>query len=433
MKTLALSLALVGILIPSPAAHAKTLKVPDDHPDINAALAAASPNDKIVVKAGTYVGRVTVPPWLDGLSLVGKGKVIIDPEPTESGVGTVLFVLADRVRVKNLLVRHGRQGHGLGSGVHVEGDECTLEEVRVEDCDAFGVFGIGDDLVLRDVRVEGAFGGVVLSGDRARLIGVVVDTVEENGIQVTGDHVDVKGAKVNGAEIGCRVNGEQSTVRSGRFSNCNEGIRAYGLNADLRDNVVAGFGTVGIRTSGPFARVRDNEVGPEGYVESIGIWLTNGDAVVSGNDVRGVSNGIVAQGKRGRIKKNDVRGCGDAATSGASIAVSGNDSDVLGNVVRDSVRSGIEVKGHRVLVAGNDVSKSLRNGIVVRTGDGHQVIDNDVVGNHGDGIANLADGTELCGNTVKKNRTDISNDGQVALFEKNIFVTGGVETASEID
>ena len=58
-----------------------TLKVPADFATIQEAVDAALPADTVLVTGGTYAENVTIPTGKDGITLRGKGKVIIDARP----------------------------------------------------------------------------------------------------------------------------------------------------------------------------------------------------------------------------------------------------------------------------------------------------------------------------------------------------------------
>ncbi|UBM61767.1 nitrous oxide reductase family maturation protein NosD [Candidatus Sulfidibacterium hydrothermale] len=93
----------------------------------------AEPGQHILLKPAVYTGPVEIS--TDGLVIDGQGKAIID------GLGktSVIFINADSVTVKNVVIRHsGGSFDKLDSGVRLKGDYNVIENCRIEDV-LFGV------------------------------------------------------------------------------------------------------------------------------------------------------------------------------------------------------------------------------------------------------------------------------------------------------
>ena len=62
----------------SPVLLADTIRVPQDSETIQGAVDMAAPLDEVQISSGNYVENIVVPTGLDGLTIRGKGKVVID-------------------------------------------------------------------------------------------------------------------------------------------------------------------------------------------------------------------------------------------------------------------------------------------------------------------------------------------------------------------
>lgn len=119
-----------------------------DH--LEAALAAADPGETVILD-GTFEGSVTVE--TDNLTLTTSERgAVIDG----GGKGTVVTVTGERVTLDGLWVRES--GHDAGSedtGVFVDGNETTLQNLHLTDV-TYGVWVNGvDDVTITDGYIEG--------------------------------------------------------------------------------------------------------------------------------------------------------------------------------------------------------------------------------------------------------------------------------------
>jgi hypothetical protein len=164
----ACALALLALLCSSVAATAATIAVPAQYPSIQAAVDAASPGDVIRVAPGTYQESVRVRRDLPGLTIEGE-----DPALPPVIVGT---------------------------------PNKSSDGVRVERADG---------IVLRDLRIEGAYNGVRLN----RVAGAVLERLEitdsalgirlNNGMQNSVLGVRIVGTRV---EQGIWIDGSHGAV-----------------------------------------------------------------------------------------------------------------------------------------------------------------------------------------------------------------------------
>ena len=410
------SLALAALTAVAPGAAAATIKVPQDHATIQAAVLAAEAGDTVLVKPGVYREIVVVPGLLPGLTIKGSksGRVIIDARVLPAGSGAGVRVFADDVTLKNLVVRHARTNGGgfvfdEGIGVYVTGDDVRLDRVTALHSGDDGILVDGDRAVIRRCVVRSAEAGVVVLGADARVVDTEAEQVSDIGVAVQGDDALI----------------ERATVRTTLFE---PGILVMGARAVVRDSLVERTNQSGIAVEGDDALIEGNSVrgssSPDGAIH-----VPSGDrAVIRGNVCRDSrAPGIFTESSDGRVEDNLVEACG------AGIRVVADDVDVLNNTVLETGYDAFGVDGNDNLLAGNLARGNLYDGIEVVGGNGNMLIDNRTIGNHAEGLENDGAFTVMIGNTSRKNRIDVANGGAIDTFEQNDFVTGGPATAPVLD
>ena len=112
-KKLLVSSLLVGLGSP---ASAGVIRVPQDAPTIQAAIAAAPPGDTIFVDRGTYPGGVVIPKNKPNLTIRGvdRNAVVFDGEDTRDDA---IDVRADGVTLQNLSAHNFRRNAFYWDGV----------------------------------------------------------------------------------------------------------------------------------------------------------------------------------------------------------------------------------------------------------------------------------------------------------------------------
>ncbi len=116
-----------------------TVRVPGDHPTIQAAVDAARPGDMVLVDDGVYAEQVTIE--TDDLTLRGtdrNGTVLDGGGTLENGV----MVLADGVAVENLTARNFRSNGVLFTGDYGSGRTLSGYRVAYVTAVANGLYGI---------------------------------------------------------------------------------------------------------------------------------------------------------------------------------------------------------------------------------------------------------------------------------------------------
>lgn len=415
MRRSLLSASVVTACVLGVNAAAATLKVPQQHASIQAAVDAAAPGDTILIKAGVYVENVVISNGQVGLVLKGSGKVVIDARPQgTTGTGPAIGIAEANVTVQNVIVRHARAGL-VGAGVVVLANGVTLKNVAAYACDDAGIL-----VAAHDVRIDGC-----------RVI-----ACKNYGIRITGDRATITGCLVRQCDsAGISVTGIDGFVRKNRVQTIEDdnGIEVQGNGARILQNVVldtdshailvtdcGGFEIVGnrVRSAGDSEGIKLTGSG-EGYIAH----NTCEDCFESGIDLS-VDCGLVI------VRKNKVLRCGSETAHGIEIGAS--DVVVEDNVVTEAESDGIYVIGALVTVRGNKITGCFQDGIEIN-GSGC-VVDANVVKNcHGEGIQNDAAMTEFTNNVMKGNRTDFVNSINVGVFTGNVFVTGGVMTGPTID
>jgi nitrous oxidase accessory protein len=113
--------------------HAAELHVPQDHPSIAEALAAAASGDTIEVRGGVYVGNLV----LDrSVHLEGTGRPVIRGE----GKGNVVLILAGGCTLRGFDIE--RSGEDMGwsdAGIRLRSSHNTVEDNHVAEC-LFGMY-----------------------------------------------------------------------------------------------------------------------------------------------------------------------------------------------------------------------------------------------------------------------------------------------------
>jgi len=335
-----------------------TLTVDDDrkqnrHADftsIQAAVLAASPNDKIVVSPGTYNEQVTIPIGKDGLKLISdkEGKAIIKAPATLGGLKAIVEVDAHDVVIDGFTITGPSQGVQVGVLID-QGGSATVSDNHITDI---------RDQPLSD-RQEAV--GVYVRNGTARIFGNTIDDYQKAGILV--------------ANAGSSAEVANNTV---------EGIGPTGVIAQ-----------VGIQVSdGAVADVHDNEVSDNLY--------TGTTAAAAGIIL--LSPGAATKVRNNEVTRNDV----GIALSGTTGAV------ITGNSISRSTEDGIRLLDGTTgtLVANNESRKNGLDGIFVDSTSTGNTIRNNKFKQNGNLDAedlSLGAGTAGTGNTWENNEGKTSN------------------------
>lgn len=165
MRCLSLPLAL--LLAATPAAA--SLVVPDVFPTIGAALSAATPGDTVLVRAGTYLERVTL---VDGVILRGESALdrpILDG--ASGGAVVTAISCGPNTRVEQFVLRNGGGG-SLGGGASLSDSHVAFADCHFTANAAVNGAGLGadgGDFTISNCHFDGnvasqSGGGIAVTG-----------------------------------------------------------------------------------------------------------------------------------------------------------------------------------------------------------------------------------------------------------------------------
>ena len=404
MKTTLLALALIAA---APAAQAKTWKVPKEVPTIQGAILAAGPGDTIVVSPGRYPGSLDVPAEKAGLTVRGKGRVVIDagflPAPG------VVALRAPGARLVNLTLVNGwsfgSATSGCGVFVFDSAVGAELERVRVTRCPEAGIRVQARATRLLDCEVFQQERGIRAFADEVTVDRCRTWRTESYGVRIDGDDAVVTRCEIRDVadEGGILVYGQRALAKKNRVDRVNYmGIFFIGsdgrmLKNEVRSAASSGFYVVGQRATFEKNRAFD--------CDAAGFGFDGDELVVRKNRAERGGIGFSLRCSTSRFEQNLATRCGD----GFWIYEGGNE------------------------LIDNDAVECAGDGFDVQAGDGNVLIGNRALRGHAEGIENNADGTVLRDNLATGNARDIANEGTFAEFVDNVFESGGTSSSWYVD
>jgi len=412
-------LVLLLVLLSAPVPAQSLTLTPAD--DLQAALDQAAPGDVITLTKGTYFGTFTIPEGRDGLTLRGKGPVVLDARPEGVPSGTGLTVLSQGVTVQGLRLRHARNGvaaEGLRAGapgVPVNG--LRLIKLTVENAEGAAISVTGDDLFVSNCSLIGNGSGLVVIGAGAQVRGTEILNTTSFGVQVVGSSALVDKCRIattGPAGGGVLLTGTNSAVTRTRIENC---------------------GGVALTATGAGLHIAKNTV-EAGRLAAIVISLTGAEpeSVVDGNRVTACEGaGLLITGGPGlTVSRNIVR---DGGRSGpAAFLLSTNGVRYESNLAEDNARTGFRISGDNNTFFKDVARRNLIDGFAVLSGNLNSLEKCVAQDNGGEGFQNDDDDggeapatfTALRDSKAKGNRRDIAvrNHGFQPLADVS-FETGG--------
>jgi parallel beta-helix repeat protein len=162
--------------------ESRTIIVPDDYEKIQDAIDAASSGDVIFVRSGVYYEHVVIPK--NNISLTGENKenTIIDGD----GEGTVLYVMADNVLIKDFKIQNCGMGY-IDSGVAlISVHNCSVWN-NILSNNRFGIRIYNSSYcdILSNIAYNNTIALMVESSSKISAVGNNV-TASDVGIQVYG-------------------------------------------------------------------------------------------------------------------------------------------------------------------------------------------------------------------------------------------------------
>lgn len=440
---------LLAVFFASPALLGATLTVSKTGAltTIQAAIDQAVAGDDIVVEAGTYQENPRISAGKTGISITGKGTVIVEARGA-GGVahGAGIVVDAANVELSQLTIRNAafaasspddQDGHGL----LVRGNGFLGRKLTILGSRKIGIYSQADQALFQDCQVRGAVVGMYLeSGTSLVVDGCTIRQCDEYGIEFTDvTDLEIFDCLILGIEDGSCIasdGGVNATVaiHDNRLENADaDGLEAKATGLVVERNVLVGTGG-GMFLSGDGLIARDNELFTLLGNEAIFVSNTVG-GLIERNTVRGFTQeGIFLQGTTSGItvRNNSLRN--GFATDRAAIRIDGVDHVIEGNKVTDVAGDAFLVECNTTTFTGNVVKRAVRDGFDLTNQAILVTLENNQVNDCGaEGLDHTGIFATIRNNTFKNCRIDVAAPGTLNEFTGNVFATGGQGTLPEID
>ncbi|MGB9827215.1 MAG: right-handed parallel beta-helix repeat-containing protein [Thermosphaera sp.] len=282
--------------------HGRTINVPGDYPEIQAAVDNAERGDIIIVSRGVYMGFT-----------VSKSLTIIGTSPAEVVVNGRIVVEADDVHISSLKVLLENPTSGLDSAVKLFGRGIVLANIIVES-GASGV-QVGDasrtEGVVSLESVQISAGGAETYGTPSGVWGVcnsltiTYSTIQvSNGIGVSGcGNTDIFSSSISAGKTALKIGA--GTVKSSVISSTNENaVTLTGSNAFVEENEITGKIGIDIpQTSLSSNEIRGNKI----TGSDIGVRLVGRYNIIHHNTISG-NHAIQLHGDYNQISYNYLSG-----------------------------------------------------------------------------------------------------------------------------
>lgn len=337
----------VAVFLGAVVAPAATLTVDDDHvqcpsaafTSIQAAVAAASPNDKINVCPGTYHEQVVINKPLtvqgiqvgnDALSLIQPGPMVPNTTSLTSGNPSAAIILVDgasKVSLNHLTVD--------GTGNNLPGCGPNF----------FGIYfrnasGTVDDMAVRNIQLAPSLFGCQTG------LGIFVQSNSSGKSKV-----DILDSSIHDYQKGAIVANEANT----EVNVSGNQISGIGPTAQIAQNgIQIGFGAKGTVTNNSVINHIYSPCTPSGCgASSINILIFQSDGTrVFNNSTGNAQVNIYYEGNRGEVTGNTIF----QTLVFEGIDLIGDRNSAVGNNVKNSGASAVYVLGNK-----NDVVANILN------------------------------------------------------------------------
>lgn len=309
-----------------------------DYTTVGAAIKAAQPGDRIMVRPGLYDEALVVDKPLE---ILGDG-----PAPDieiRARDANVLIFRASFGRVANLTLRQAG-GHGQWWGVDISQGRLDLEgcDISSQSLSSVAIHDGADPRLRRNTIHDGNEGGVfVFDGG--------LGTLEDN---------DITGNVLAGVEI--KTGGNPTLRRNRIYENKSSGVYIQdGGQGTLEDNDITGNLNSGVQMMGDCTILRQNRI--RGNKEA----------------------GVMYEGAPGVLEENEII---NNTLSGVEIKSDGNPV-LRSNSIRDNRENGILVHSRgRGTVENNDITGNMFWGVEIRTKGTPTLSGNRINGNAREGV-----------------------------------------------
>ena len=351
-----------------------------DFATISAAIQAARPGDRILVRPGLYQEGLVVDKPLE---ILGDGP-IADIEVQACGANVLLFK-ASIGRIANLTLRQV-SGEGQWYGVDIIQGRLELEGCDISSQHAcVAIRNSADPRMRRNlIRDSEESGVIVLDGG--------LGTLEDN---------DITANRYSGVTI---LNGSNPTLRRNQIHNnkqCGVYVHAVGRGT-LEDNEVTAniFSGVEISTGGN-PTLRHNQIHNN---RRVGVLVhENGRGTLEDNNITSntLSGVYISTGSDPTVRRNQIHNNGEAG-----VVVDGSRATVEDNDITANYLSGVEINaGGNPTLRRNRINRNSLWAVQVYEGGRGLIKDNDLTDNKG-GPWNIAKDSEpnvlLSDNRVRK-------------------------------
>jgi hypothetical protein len=397
------AITILSLLAVAQPANAATLRVPDDHRTIQAAIAAAQPGDTVLVAAGRYVERIALQPGILVRSAGDDSKGTLGLKRAEA---TILDGGGEG----------DRPGAEMAEGSTLNGFTITRVGEYDEALWQKHFDSRGEDLADDEgsVEAEGTVPAVSVRGVNCTVVNNSVHHNGDVGIAVTGDKkrriTPVIAGNVAYRNMGGGIGVADMAEPVVRANACHENLRAG----------------IGCRNASPF--ILDN-VCFKNVRAGIGCRET-AKPIVRGNKCyqnRRAGIGIRMEGTAPLVENND---CFENGMAGIGCR-GGAEPVIRSNTCHKNTLAGIGCDGASPVIAGNECRKNERAGIGLR-GAGQAIIqDNQCIENRLVAIGVTQGSTA----TISGNRLSRTGgvppiiavkDASTALIQGNSIAGGGV-------
>ena len=345
MRRFAVAAALSCLFLHLSPASAATLRVPKDHPTIQAAVDAADPNDVIEIK-GTYTDPVVID-GLENLRLLGKGKAVLDGLDTHVPltVNNSMGIVLERLR----FVSGTPAGLLITNSTDVDVLKCRFQDIPTIGLDAQASVDVlvegskfqdidGDALILNDVANAGP------GTDDSRVYKNKFLRIGQDAIEVDGDGNVIEANKIVRAEAdGIDFDGDDNLAIDNKLSKVGDpdpsvadgdGFEVDGDGNRVEGNKIVSPSADGVDVKGAGNEIVDNFIKRAGS-DGIEIGSSDPNSPASGNLVEGnkvqkaFDNGVQMDSGGNTVRANTTKKSGAFGLRDTSLSAT--------NVYQDNV------------------------------------------------------------------------------------------------